>query len=58
VVLSERPLVRPDTRRLLGVSRTTVRLWSAERIVGRESRTAESLQHDEAVALLRAHKRL
>ena len=33
-------------------------LWSAERVVGRESRIAEALPHEEVVALLRAHRRL
>jgi D-aminopeptidase len=33
-------------------------LWSAERVVGRESRVAEALPHDDVVALLRAHRRL
>jgi len=39
------------------VPRTTARLQRAERIVGLESRTAESLPHDEVVALLGAEKR-
>jgi D-aminopeptidase len=33
-------------------------LWSAERVEGREGRVAQALPHDDALALLEAHRRL